>query len=171
MPELIMSSPYVHSKVDSTTFTTGNPWPQSTLWIDRHFGFGLRQSHRLQQRKYIGRSTRHFLASNYNRNVHLPNLSQSSFSLWNRQSLPMQADRTGGVEPANKGIRATRHRLPYFFIFLFQSFTPLKADEVRPQQNKLIKSLSAVNFHKMDSICNLLKGNAKRKNLFSDKFK
>jgi hypothetical protein len=27
MPELIMSSPYVHSKVDSTTFTTGNPWP------------------------------------------------------------------------------------------------------------------------------------------------
>ncbi len=27
MPELTITSPYVHSRVDSNTFTTGNPMP------------------------------------------------------------------------------------------------------------------------------------------------
>ncbi len=155
MPELTMSSPYVHSKVDSTTFTMGNPWPESTLTPCQSRPYPPSQALWIWPQvvtsaiveKMYWKKHRLFLASNYNRNVHLPNLSQTFFSLWNRQSLPMQADKTGGVE------RATRHRVPYFFLFLFQSFTPLKADEVRPQlQNKLIKSLSAVNFHEMASI-------------------
>ncbi len=39
MPELTITSPYVHSKVDFNTFTMGNPMPESTispsqgLWI------------------------------------------------------------------------------------------------------------------------------------------
>ncbi len=32
MPELTITSPYVHSKVDSNTFTMGNPMSEST-WI------------------------------------------------------------------------------------------------------------------------------------------
>jgi hypothetical protein len=31
MPELTITSPYVHSRVDSNTFTMGNPMPESTL--------------------------------------------------------------------------------------------------------------------------------------------
>ncbi len=31
MPELTITSPYVHSRVDSSTNTTGNPMPESTL--------------------------------------------------------------------------------------------------------------------------------------------
>jgi hypothetical protein len=31
MPELTITSPYVHSRVDSNTFTIGNPMPGSTL--------------------------------------------------------------------------------------------------------------------------------------------
>ncbi len=31
MPELTITSPYIHSRVDSNTFTTGNPVPESTL--------------------------------------------------------------------------------------------------------------------------------------------
>ncbi len=31
MPELTITSPYVYSRVDSNTFTMGNPMPESTL--------------------------------------------------------------------------------------------------------------------------------------------
>ncbi len=31
MPKLTITSPYVHSRVDSNTFTMGNPMPESTL--------------------------------------------------------------------------------------------------------------------------------------------
>ncbi len=31
MPELTIISPYAHSRVDSNTFTMGNPMPESTL--------------------------------------------------------------------------------------------------------------------------------------------
>jgi hypothetical protein len=31
MPELTITSPFVHSRVDSNTFTMGNPVPESTL--------------------------------------------------------------------------------------------------------------------------------------------
>jgi hypothetical protein len=49
MPELTITSPYVHSGVDSNTFTMGNPMPDSTLILCqsrlyppvRDFGFGL----------------------------------------------------------------------------------------------------------------------------------
>jgi hypothetical protein len=33
MPELTITSPYVHSRVDYNTFTTGNPMPESTLTL------------------------------------------------------------------------------------------------------------------------------------------
>ncbi len=33
MPELTITSPYVHSRVDSNTFTMGNPLPESTLTL------------------------------------------------------------------------------------------------------------------------------------------
>jgi hypothetical protein len=33
MPELIINSPYLHSRVDSNTFTMGNPIPESTLTL------------------------------------------------------------------------------------------------------------------------------------------
>jgi hypothetical protein len=33
MPELTITSPYVHSRVDSNTFTIGNPLPDSTLTL------------------------------------------------------------------------------------------------------------------------------------------
>ncbi len=33
MPELTITSPYVHSRVDSNTFTIGNPMPESTLTL------------------------------------------------------------------------------------------------------------------------------------------
>ncbi len=33
MPELTITSPYVHSRVDSNTFTMGNPIPESTLTL------------------------------------------------------------------------------------------------------------------------------------------
>ncbi len=33
MPELTKTSPYVHSRVDSNTFTMGNPIPESTLTL------------------------------------------------------------------------------------------------------------------------------------------
>ena len=46
MPELSITSPYVHSRVDSNTFTMGIPMPESTLspsqglWIwPQEFGF------------------------------------------------------------------------------------------------------------------------------------
>jgi hypothetical protein len=50
MQELTVTSPYVHSRVDSNTFTMGNPMPESTLTLFqsrlyppvRDFGFGLR---------------------------------------------------------------------------------------------------------------------------------
>jgi hypothetical protein len=52
MPELTITSPYVHSRVDSNTFTMGlgNPVPESTLTVcqsrlyplAKDFGFGLR---------------------------------------------------------------------------------------------------------------------------------
>jgi hypothetical protein len=32
MPELTIPSPYVHSRVNSNTFTMGNPMPESTLF-------------------------------------------------------------------------------------------------------------------------------------------
>jgi hypothetical protein len=50
MPEFTITSPYVDSSVDSNTFTTGNPMPESTLtlcqsrfysYIVRDLGFGL----------------------------------------------------------------------------------------------------------------------------------
>ncbi len=49
MPELTITSPFVHSRVDSNTFTMGNPMPGSTLTLcqsqlyppDRDFGFGF----------------------------------------------------------------------------------------------------------------------------------
>ncbi len=49
MPELTIASPYVHSRVDSNTFTLGNPMPESTLTLCqirlyppvRDFGFSL----------------------------------------------------------------------------------------------------------------------------------
>jgi hypothetical protein len=49
MPELTITSPYVHSSIDSNTFTKGNPMPASTLTLCqtrlyppvRDFGFGL----------------------------------------------------------------------------------------------------------------------------------
>ncbi len=41
MPELTITSPYVHSRVDSNTITMGNPLPESTLSPVRDFGFGL----------------------------------------------------------------------------------------------------------------------------------
>jgi hypothetical protein len=48
MPEMTITSPYVHSRVDSSTFTMGNPMPESTLTLCqsrlylpvRDFGFG-----------------------------------------------------------------------------------------------------------------------------------
>jgi hypothetical protein len=48
-PELTITSPYVHSSVDSTTFTMDNPMPESILTLCqsrrfppvRDFGFGL----------------------------------------------------------------------------------------------------------------------------------
>jgi hypothetical protein len=33
IPELTITSPYVHSRVDSITFTMGNPMPESTLTL------------------------------------------------------------------------------------------------------------------------------------------
>ncbi len=33
MPKLTITSPYVHSRVDSNTFTMGNPMPESTLTL------------------------------------------------------------------------------------------------------------------------------------------
>ncbi len=33
MPELTITPPYVHSRVDSNTFTMGNPMPESTLTL------------------------------------------------------------------------------------------------------------------------------------------
>jgi hypothetical protein len=33
MPELIITSPYVHSRVASSSFTMGNPMPESTLTL------------------------------------------------------------------------------------------------------------------------------------------
>jgi hypothetical protein len=33
MPELTITSPYVHSRIDSKTFTTGNSIPESTLTL------------------------------------------------------------------------------------------------------------------------------------------
>ncbi len=49
MPELTITSPYVDSRVDTNTFTMGNPMPESTLTLCRSrlyspvrdFGFGL----------------------------------------------------------------------------------------------------------------------------------
>jgi hypothetical protein len=42
MPELTIDSPYVHSRVDSNTFTMSNPMPESTFYPPvRDFGFGL----------------------------------------------------------------------------------------------------------------------------------
>ncbi len=49
MPEFTITSPYVHSRVDSNTFTMGNPMPESTLTLClrrlyppvRDFRFGL----------------------------------------------------------------------------------------------------------------------------------
>jgi hypothetical protein len=35
MPELTITSPYVHSRVDSNTFTMGNPMPELTLTLCR----------------------------------------------------------------------------------------------------------------------------------------
>jgi hypothetical protein len=57
MPEMNITSPYIHSRVDSNTFTMGNPMPKSTLTLCqsrlyppvRDFGFGFwthRQVHR-----------------------------------------------------------------------------------------------------------------------------
>ncbi len=51
MLELTITLPYVHSRVDSNTFTMGNPMPESTLTLCqsrlyppvRDFEFGLRQ--------------------------------------------------------------------------------------------------------------------------------
>jgi hypothetical protein len=48
IPELTLTSSYVHSRVDSNTFTVGNPMPESTLTLChsrlyppvRDFGFG-----------------------------------------------------------------------------------------------------------------------------------
>ncbi len=34
MPELTLTSTYVHSRVDSNTFTMGNPMPESALKVD-----------------------------------------------------------------------------------------------------------------------------------------
>ena len=42
MPEFSITSPYVHSKVDSNTFTMGNPMPKSIPVRD--FEFGLRRN-------------------------------------------------------------------------------------------------------------------------------
>ncbi len=49
MPKLTINSPCVHSRVDSNTFTMGNPMPESTLTVCqsrlsppvRDFGFRL----------------------------------------------------------------------------------------------------------------------------------
>ena len=49
MPELTIISPYVNSRIDSNTFTMGNPMPESALTLCqsrlyhpvRDFGFGL----------------------------------------------------------------------------------------------------------------------------------
>jgi hypothetical protein len=49
MPELTITSPYVHSRIDSNTFAMGSPMPESTLALCqsrlyppvRDFGFGL----------------------------------------------------------------------------------------------------------------------------------
>jgi hypothetical protein len=54
--ELIITSPCVHSRVDSNTFTMGNPVPESTLTLCqcrlyppvRDFGFGLRGYGRIE---------------------------------------------------------------------------------------------------------------------------
>jgi hypothetical protein len=35
MPELTITSPYVHSRVDSNTFTMDNPLPESTLFLSQ----------------------------------------------------------------------------------------------------------------------------------------
>ncbi len=50
MPELTITSPYVHSRVDSNTFTMGNPMPEPTLTLCqsqlyppvRDFGFSFK---------------------------------------------------------------------------------------------------------------------------------
>ncbi len=50
MPDLTITSPYVHSSVDSNTFNMGNPMPELTLTLRqsqlyppvRDFGFGLK---------------------------------------------------------------------------------------------------------------------------------
>jgi hypothetical protein len=39
MPELTITSPYVHSRVDSNTFTMGNPMPESTLTLRQSWLF------------------------------------------------------------------------------------------------------------------------------------
>jgi hypothetical protein len=41
MPELAITSFYVDSRVDSNTFTMGNPMPESTLTPGRNLGFGI----------------------------------------------------------------------------------------------------------------------------------
>jgi hypothetical protein len=60
MPELNITSPYVHSRVDSITFTMGNPMPESTLTLCQSrlyptvwdFGFGLRILFSEAEKKY-----------------------------------------------------------------------------------------------------------------------
>jgi hypothetical protein len=42
MPELTITSPYVHSRVELQNITMGNPMPESNLSPVRGFGFGLR---------------------------------------------------------------------------------------------------------------------------------
>jgi hypothetical protein len=61
MPELTITSPYVHSRVDSNTFTMGNAMPESTLTLCQsrlyHFGFGLWSDSRSWQQPILGLTT------------------------------------------------------------------------------------------------------------------
>jgi hypothetical protein len=50
LPEVTITSPYVHSRVDFSTFTMDNPMPESILTLChyppvRDFGFGLSTMH------------------------------------------------------------------------------------------------------------------------------
>jgi hypothetical protein len=59
MPELTITSPYVHSRVDSNTFTMGNPMPESTLspcqglWIWPHAACIQELLYHVQMEKYV----------------------------------------------------------------------------------------------------------------------
>jgi hypothetical protein len=82
MPELTITSPYVHSRFDSNTFTMGNPVPESTLSLYqirlyppiRVFGFGsaiaTNQEHDIYLAEWLERLTANAKVATVLRHAH-----------------------------------------------------------------------------------------------------